>query len=388
MNDQIPHGEQDHPDSEERAGRRVDAALARENELAERPIPLELPEVAGWKEIPIQENGEPLIPLGPFSDTQTIWTDSVYGSEHTTSPYADLEGALTAVFVREDAAKKLVQAQKTLPQGMHFLVKDGYRPLEVQKALYDQYLMKLSAAHPDWTDEALSAETQRYVSLPSRDPAKPSPHNTGGSVDLTIVRVPDSVQAEIEAIDEELEVTDGSESGNWPRAYELEMRRSSLLRQHAEELNFGTMFDHGGEAAGLNYFEAQAQHRTLEPSEEEARRSRRILYNAMTEVGFEPYADEWWHYNSPLSQMGAKTAGIGHAEYGAMQLSDENQAFEKMRRGHLEGTARMARGESWAPPEGLELHYREAKRAAGKVGDPKQVEKLTPAAKIQPPEAS
>lgn len=107
----------------------------------------------------------------------------------------------------------------------------------------------------------------------------------------------------------------------------------------------------------------------------------------MTTAGLEPYADEWWHYNDPASQMGAKVAGIDHAEYGAIELSGENRAFARMRELHHDNSVRLARGEEWTPPKGLEAHYGLA-RAAVSGDNPQNVWKMTDIVdKIEPPDA-
>lgn len=49
-----------------------------EKELYE-PMPLDAGEVEGWKEIPIEESGERLVPLGAFSrEANSLFTSSVY----------------------------------------------------------------------------------------------------------------------------------------------------------------------------------------------------------------------------------------------------------------------------------------------------------------------
>lgn len=127
-------------------------------------------------------------------------------------------------------------------------------------------------------------------------------------------------------------------------SYRLEMEKISLIRRYAEFLNFGTQFDHGGEEAAVNYFERLEQTRSLIPDGTEARNSRRMLYNALVQAGMEPYADEWWHFNSPRSQMGAQTAGRERAEYGGMDLSAENAKFEQMRQMHRAGLIKIQEG--------------------------------------------
>src|SRR3989344_7333373 len=91
--------------------------------LKDRPVPREPPSVLGWKEVPIKENGEPLVALGPFSDNDEIFTDSIYFGERSNSPYASTmpEGSLITMFVRRDVAQQLKKAQETLVQGMYLI---------------------------------------------------------------------------------------------------------------------------------------------------------------------------------------------------------------------------------------------------------------------------
>lgn len=315
-----------------------------------QPIPLEVGGVADWKEIPIRENGEPLVPLGAFSNNRDILTSSVYFGEQSNSPYIHederLESALATIFVREGVAKRLVHAQQLLPEGYHLLVTDAYRSLEVQAALFTHYYNKLREQHPDWPDEKLRAETTPFVSEPSENPKRPSPHNTGGSVDVTLIVVLPGIETQIKAIDETLSSRIDPESDD---GYSLEMFKLALIRLHGRSLNFGTAFDHGGGKSSLNHFEKleaqlKKEGKALSTEDIEARDSRRILYNVMTSAGFQAYGPEWWHFNAPESQMGAATAGTRQAQYGAASLSDANNYHETMRRMHNEGIVRIQEG--------------------------------------------
>lgn len=339
------------------------------SELTERPIPLDLPSVAGWKEIPIRECDEPLVSLGPFSEYNDIFTDAIYSGERKNSPYFTqiLKGSLLTVFVRRSVADQLRKAQGLLPQGMYLLVLDGYRELEVQQSLYNVYFDTLKKLHSDLTDERLSVETQKYVSLPSQNPRRPSPHNTGGSVDMAIFRLPEEIDKKVREIKDKLKT-----EKDWREAYRLEMRMIYLINEHAQVLEFGTQFDYGGQEAGLDYFERLAKKRRLTPKEEEARRNRRLLFWTMEEIGLKPYQSEWWHFNSKRSQMGAKTAGLDYAEFGAINLSAENLKHEQMRKGHRLGSIRIFEGMALPLPgkiHPLEEHYQAAVEAVEEVGD-------------------
>ncbi|MDD5415673.1 MAG: M15 family metallopeptidase [Candidatus Daviesbacteria bacterium] len=347
----------------------MDSEKVSDSALLDSPIPLELYSLAGWKEVPIRENGEPLVPLGPFSGSDEIFTHAIYFGEKKDSPYpsGSLEGSLVTMFVRQEVVRQLKRAQALLPSGMHLLVFDAYRTLQVQQSLYDVYLNELKKIHPDWTDDQLSVDTQRYVSVPSTDSNRPSPHNTGGAVDVAIFQLPEEVEIDVQRINNELATL---ENKDWEEAYRLEMRKIGLIEANMQLLNFGTRFDYGGVEASLNYFEKLATKRSLTAEEQEAQSNRRLLYNTMVNVGFEPYEDEWWHFNSKKSQMGAKVAGLDHAEYGPMQLSPENSAHEKMRRDHWTGSVIIS-NHDFGSKLGLPLSpaMRAAQAGVSEVGD-------------------
>lgn len=359
----------------------------------ERPSPINLtepipesPPVAGWKDIPFEEtekSHEPLVAVGMFSDHPKILSSSVYADEHDSSPYqGGIKGSNVAVFMRKGVAEKLDTAATLLPKGMHLMVMDGYRSLQVQSALYDQYRSQIVKQHPEWTDDEVSRETQKYVSIPSTDASRPSPHNTGASVDVVIVKVDDEIQSQIDEIDEMLT----SPTLTWQDTYLLTMKRSEIMRSNAKMLDFGTRFDHGGPNAALRYLEEQASQRTLSEVEQTQLGNRRLLFGVMTAAGLEQYPEEWWHYNDPASQMGAKIAGIDHAEYGAIELSDENREFAQMRQQHHNNSVRLAQGEEWTPPKGLEVHYKLA-RTAALSSNPKDVKHMADTVdKIEPPD--
>jgi zinc D-Ala-D-Ala dipeptidase len=307
------------------------------------PIPLEILDVKGYDSIEIEENGEPLVPMGPYSgnDFDRFFTSSIYYGERHDSPYerGALENSLVATFAREGAARQLLDAEALLPQGHHLILLDTYRTFDVQKSLYEQYAGPLRLQHPDWTEDQIFEATRKFVSKPSTDPAAPSTHNTGGSIDLAIYRLPDNIDNRVAEINELIKNLD--QTGSWEEIYKLEMERIGLIAQNAELLDFGTPFDWGGPEAELNYLEVVGTQRQLTPQEEAARNNRRLLYNVMIKAGYEPFIGEWWHFNSAKTQMGAKTSGLPFAEYGPKQLSPENQAYEQVRRRHIEGTEKL-----------------------------------------------
>jgi zinc D-Ala-D-Ala dipeptidase len=303
---------------------------------AYQKIPVAAGQVRGWKDIPIEEGNrpDPLVPLGPFSqEAGILMTSSVYFGEHGSSPYAEdknkLEGSLLTLFARRSVARRLVAAERLLPAGHHLLVFDAYRPYQVQKSLHDFYKQKLGEKYPGREERALELETQNYVSFPSTDPARPSPHNTGGAVDVAVVKLGRAHEDELLHIRSQLADT----NLDFAKRTSLEARRSAIMRRHSNMLDFGTAFDHGGEKSALAYYESKiAAGEILTGRDKLACDNRRLLFGVMTHAGFEPYFAEWWHFNAPESQMGAAAAGLGLATFGAIRLDEGNRAHENMRR--------------------------------------------------------
>jgi D-alanyl-D-alanine dipeptidase len=307
------------------------------SDLSIRPVPKNLPDGLAWKELPIADSREKLVPLGPFAQYGVIFTSAIYFGEHDNSPYVNesaLPNALITMFVRESVAKRLVQAQKLLPDTCRLVVFDSYRTLGVQGSLFDAAKSELHRRHPEWGPEQLSAETQRFVSAPSNDTDKPAPHNTGGPVDLAIVKLAQGDVGHLCDIEQRLESI-GSRTG--AEATQLEFQRSAILRR-ATLLDFGSAFDHVGEEATPGHFERLSETRALSSDENLALNNRRLLNTVMTEAGFLPYAEEWWHFNPPESQMGGWMAGLQKAAFGSIELSEENLRWEDFRR-HIHYTA-------------------------------------------------
>ncbi len=300
-----------------------------------KPIPKNYPGVLGYKEIPIEENGELLVPLGPFSKYRKVHTDSIYFGERLSSPYRDnsIDGSNISIFVRQSLAEQLMQVQELLPSGLYVVANDGYRSTKAQETLFKRYMDALSVLHPEWTKERLEEHTVDYVSKPSDDPQGPSTHLTGGSVDLVLVRLSPVHEAEIGRIDSELDQLGPSQSG---RSFNLEVTRAMIMSEFAVQLPFATNFDYGKEEAALDYLEKQRRMKGLSNEERYALRNTRMLHNITAFVGLEGLISEWWHKNSRKTQMGAKVAGLRAAEFGpVLELSEENLRHEKMRRSYV-----------------------------------------------------
>lgn len=160
---------------------------------------------------------------------------------------AGIPDALDRCYVRSGVLERLQKALLLLPEDYSFLFYDTLRPVTVQKALFDEYLGRIQKAHPDWSLAKAEEITTEFVARPIVDYKRPSSHQTGGAVDLT-------------------------------------------LCYQGKPLDMGTGFDDFREVAHTVYFEKDGRDETI-------RANRRLLYNVMRAVGFENYECEWWHYD-------------------------------------------------------------------------------------------
>lgn len=195
-----------------------------------------------WKEIfkvLIEESGEPLVPVSLYPEK--ILARSIYFRE-------GYEKARPELYLRKGVYECLVRAADSLPTGYKLVVYDGWRPVPLQLSLFDEYVRKLSALHPEKGEEELKNLASMYVAVPSTDPRRPSPHSTGASVDLTLA--------------------DGK----------------------GRLLSMGGRFDEKSKRSETRYYED----RDDEPS---LKQHRRLLYHVMISAGFTNYPEEWWHYD-------------------------------------------------------------------------------------------
>ena len=216
-------------------------------ELANHPI-RSLNARIDWSAVTTRECGEPLVPVTSIL-SQVIQCNPQYwlrGVPHS----------LDGCYCRRGAAQKLARISDWLRAShLTLVVWDAWRPVAVQKALYDAYKERLRHEYPHASEDELDAKTRRFVSFPSCDPARPSPHLTGGALDLTL----------------------GDAQG------------------HA--LPMGTGFDDFSDCAMARYYEILREQRPLTGQEFEFLRNRRILVHLMAQAGFINYEEEWWHYD-------------------------------------------------------------------------------------------
>lgn len=205
------------------------------------PIPINQ-SVNGWKNVTIYENNEPLIPLNDYNNKYLTVSPQYYLQQ--------IPDSIDILYCRENVAKLLVNAAKCLPRGYKYLIFDAWRPVNVQLYIYKKYESELKSK--GYLGNELEKLVETYVSLPSNHIKKPSPHLTGGSIDI------------------------------------------SILNELNVELNMGTKFDYFGIEAKTAFYENKNNRSSLEDI---YLKNRRLLYNSLIRVGFTNYPDEWWHYD-------------------------------------------------------------------------------------------
>ncbi len=213
--------------------------------LAPIPLPLEY----DWDAIPAPvECGEPLV--DPRTLSPRIAYDDTYRRQ-------GIPGA--QCLLRETTARLLCRAADKLPAGHSILIFDALRPLSVQRGIYDRFKAEVLRERPGLTEEELEPILDEFVALPVKRPERPSPHATGGAVDLTLCR-------------------------------------------EGRPLDMGTDFD---DFSGLA--RTAALERTCPSGLEKARENRRFLFHLMASTGLVNYDSEWWHFAYGERQWAART---------------------------------------------------------------------------------
>ncbi|MDZ7671264.1 MAG: M15 family metallopeptidase [Halanaerobiales bacterium] len=227
-----------------------------------------IPEFNGFdwdevKEVKIDKSKEQLISLNLIPEK--IIVRSQYFIQN-------IKGAMPECYIRESVYDKLLEAADYLPTGFKFLVYDAWRPKSVQYELYNRLKEEIKEDNQDLNERELNKLVQEYVALPSDDNKGPSPHLTGGAIDLTIID------------------------------------------QNGKQLDMGTAFDETDQKTHTFYYEKMLSKKELSEVEDKILKNRRMLYNIMTEVGFVNYPHEWWHFDYG-DQVWAYVLGKDNAFY-------------------------------------------------------------------------
>jgi D-alanyl-D-alanine dipeptidase len=189
--------------------------------------------------------------------------------------YESIPGSLSGLYLRATVARKLAGVDRRLHDlGLRVFVHDALRPIEVQRYFHDTWMpARVRKRYPHFDEAQVMKETEIYWAKPSESELSPSPHGSGGALDVTLAF---------------------AESGDL--------------------LYMGSIFDDACVLASTNYFEPHGD-ALQRDSDDEARANRRVLYWVMTDAGFANYPNEWWHF-SWGDQMWGKMVGERAAHYG------------------------------------------------------------------------
>lgn len=236
------------------------------SKFIETPIPILKKE--NWEEIrkiKIVECNEDLVPLD-------LYPEKIIN--HPEYFIQGLKNSIPVCYTRVSIYEKLIKASEYLPKGYKFVIFDAYRPIELQQSLFDSYKAKLRKENPNLSEEELIKLTLNFVALPSIDETKPSPHNTGGAIDI------------------------------------------SICDDKGKLLEMGTYFDEMSDIANTRFFEEKLERgEKLNDKEIEILKNRRLLFHLMNYFDFSNFTNEWWHYDYG-DQLWAYHKGKEYAIYG------------------------------------------------------------------------
>jgi D-alanyl-D-alanine dipeptidase len=189
--------------------------------------------------IPIKESYEPLIDLKNQSEI-------LFG------PSPEISDNQDYTKLRKSVYRKLVEAQKTLPDGLKFCVYEGYRSLKLQRKLFEDRYSLLKQKHENWDHVQFFFETIKLVSpvINLDGSHNIPPHSTGAAVDIYLV------DSNKKIVDMGIKVVDWMQDIN-----------GSISKTNASKIS------------------------------SIARQNRDIMSAALTKVGFVNYPGEYWHWS-------------------------------------------------------------------------------------------
>jgi D-alanyl-D-alanine dipeptidase len=233
--------------------------------FANTPIPaIETP--TDWKSVVIKECREPLMRLSTLRDVRILINSKFCQGDIPEHLYA-----------RESVAQRLVSAASQLSAGYYLFITDAWRPFSTQQAFFEKQCQILREQFPTLSEDEIYRRAEIYISVPSRHPLCPSPHYTGGAIDLTLAD------------------SDGQC---------LPMRPKSA-----------PCYSPVSHTRALEELLENSGHLTEE--EEMCLYNRRILYHTMINNGFTNYCKEYWHFDYGDQFWGSITSST--AFYGGIE---------------------------------------------------------------------
>jgi zinc D-Ala-D-Ala dipeptidase len=249
----------------------------------------------GYNELPIDRDhpnfNEPIVDIANYN---------IAGQAYYSRPNATIDepvpGVTSNLYLRKSVAETLAKINTALqnPAVTEFFggevelyVEDALRSVSLQKQLHDELIPNLLRKnHPDMSDDKITERIKDIIALPSTDPKKPSPHATGGVLDLI-----------------------------------LRFRQPTPGYVDGAEVPVGHIDGDTSTRINPDYFEQN------EPQTDEdklAQKNRRAYYAIMTgaafgvDTGLVNNPTEWWHWGSG-DQLSEKIRGSQSAYYSLVE---------------------------------------------------------------------
>jgi D-alanyl-D-alanine dipeptidase len=201
-----------------------------------------------YQKIPIQECGEPLVPI----PLEQFAVESPHPYEKLGAPYGDT----SPYYLRESVIAALISVQAELQQrhaDWRIQIFDAYRPVAVQQFMVDHTFAEVVQAQnldpetlSDDQRDSILQQVYQIWAVPSPNPKTPPPHSTGAAIDLTLVDAT------------------------------------------GQMIDMGSAIDELSPRSHPDYYANQPD----KPYHEH----RQLLRNVMYSAGFRRHPGEWWHF--------------------------------------------------------------------------------------------
>ncbi len=246
----------------------------------DHPIPINerSPTTGNYHDIPVDAHDPRYAEVLVDARDYGIAGENYYArTDGKNAPYdRAIGGAVRELWCRLSIAAMLIKVNDRLAEyGAEVFLRDAYRPVACQQALWDFHVERFRHAMPGATEATIVERARAYVSDPrSFDPANPRTwpaHATGAAIDLTLRN-----------------------------------------RKTGELLDMGTHFDDMSEASESGFFERLLREGRI-AGDDVRLRNRRLLHWAMQDEGFTNYSYECWHfdYGNQMYVMARRFLGQG-----------------------------------------------------------------------------
>ena len=245
----------------------------------------------GYNELPIDAShpkfNEPLVGIADYGIA-----GQAYYSRPNAATDQPVPGVPANMYLRKSVAETLSKINTALqnPAFTEFFggevelyIEDALRPVSLQTRLHDELIPALLRDnHPNISDDEVEERVKDLIAVPSSDPLKPSPHATGGALDIILRYKQDTA--------------DYVEGSQVPMGHSDADTSERILPDYFE----------------LN--EPQTD------EDKQAQRNRRAYYAIMTgqafgvDTGLVCNPTEWWHWGSG-DQLAAKVRSDEAAYY-------------------------------------------------------------------------